>query len=88
MKGSYFSETEIVSILKENEAGMTVKDICRKYGISDSTYYKWKTKYCGTVEPAAKKIREMEVQLKRLKRMYADIALENYALKDFIGKNL
>jgi putative transposase len=88
MKGSSFTETQIISILKENEAGTPAKDICRKHGISDSTFYKWKTRYFGMGEREVKKMREMESQLSRLKRMYADIALENFALKDFIGNKL
>jgi putative transposase len=88
MKGSRFSETQIISILKETEAGMLVKDVCRKHGISDATYYKWKSKYGGMAASDLKRMKEMEAELSRLKRMYADIALENHALKDLIEKKL
>ena len=88
MKSSRFSETQIISILKETEAGMLVKDVCRKHGISDATYYKWKSKYGGMAASDLKRMKEMEAELSRLKRMYADMALENHALKDLIEKKL
>jgi len=88
MKGSRFSETQIISILKETETGMLVKDVCRKHGISDATYYKWKSKYGGMAASDLKRMKEMEAELSRLKRMYADMALENHALKDLIEKKL
>ena len=88
MKGSRFSETQIISILKETEAGLLVKDVCRKHGISDATYYKWKSKYGGMAASDLKRMKEMEGELSRLKRMYADMALENHALKDLIEKKL
>jgi len=88
MKGSRFSETQIISILKETEAGMLVKDVCRKHGISDATYYKWKSKYGGMAASDLKRMKEMEAELSRLKRMYAEMALENHALKDLIEKKL
>jgi putative transposase len=88
MKGSRFSETQIISILKETEAGILVKDVCRKHGISDATYYKWKSKYGGMSASDLKRMKEMESELSRLKRMYADMALENHALKDLIEKKL
>jgi putative transposase len=88
MKGSRFSETQIIAILKETEAGMLVKDVCRKHGISDATYYKWKSKYGGMAASDLKRMKEMEAELSRLKRMYADMALENHALKDLIEKKL
>ena len=88
MKGSRFSETQIIAILKETEAGMLVKDVCRKHGISEATYYKWKSKYGGMAASDLKRMKEMEAELSRLKRMYADMALENHALKDLIEKKL
>jgi putative transposase len=88
MKGSRFTETQIISILKETEAGLLVKDVCRKHGISDATYYKWKSKYGGMAASDLKRMKEMEAELSRLKRMYADMALENHALKDLIEKKL
>ena len=88
MKKSRFTETQIVAILKEADSGMLVKDICRKHGISDATYYNWKSKYGGMSASDLKRMKEMERELSQLKRMYADMALENKALKDLIEKKL
>lgn len=88
MKRSRFTETQIISILKEADAGVLVRDICRKHGISDATYYNWKSKYGGMSASDLKRLKEMEQELSQLKRMYADMALENRALKDLIEKKL
>lgn len=88
MKKTRFTETQIIAILKEVEAGMLVKDVCRTHGISDATYYNWKSKYGGMAVSDLKRMKEMEVELSRLKRMYADMALENRAMKDLIEKKL
>ena len=88
MKHSRFTETQIVAILKEADAGITVKEICRNHGISDATYYNWKSKYGGMNASDLKRMKEMEQELSQLKRMYADMALENRALKDLIEKKL
>ena len=88
MKKARFTETQIVSILKEADAGMMVKDICRKYGISDATYYNWKSKYGGMDASELKRVKDLERELCQLKRMYADLALENRAMKDLIEKKL
>lgn len=88
MKSSRFTETQIIAILKEADAGILVKDICRKHGISDATYYNWKSKYGGMAASDLKRMKEMETELSKLKRMYADLALENRALKDLIEKKL
>ena len=88
MKRSRFSETHIVGILKEADAGMQVKEICRKYGISDATYYAWKKKYGGLEVSDVRRLRELEAENAKLKRMYADLSLENDALKDLISKKL
>jgi len=88
MKSSRFTETQIIAILKEADAGVLVKDICRKHGISDATYYNWKSKYGGMAASDLKRLKEMEAELSKLKRMYADLALENQALKDLIEKKL
>jgi putative transposase len=88
MKKSRFTETQIIGILKEADAGIPVKEICRSHGISDATYYNWKSKYGGMNASDLKRLKEMERELSQLKRMYADIAMENRALKDLIEKKL
>jgi putative transposase len=88
MKKTRFTDTQIVGILKEADAGVQVKDICRTHGISDATYYNWKSKYGGMEASDLKRMKELEVELSQLKRMYADLALENRGLKDLLGKKL
>ena len=88
MKKSRFSEQQIISILKQADAGVKVHDICRQHGISDATYYKWKSKYGGMEASDIKRLREVEAENSKLKRMFADLALENRALKDLIEKKL
>lgn len=88
MKTSKFTETQIISILKESEAGIAVKEVCRKHGISSACYYQWKSKYGGLSASELKRIKELEVENAKLKRLYAELALENHALKDVIEKKL
>jgi putative transposase len=88
MKRSRFTETQIIAILKEADSGVTVKDLCRKHGISDATYYKWKSKYGGLDASDLKRLRELEAENSQLKRMYAELSLENNALKELITKKL
>ena len=88
MRKSRFSETQIIAILKEADAGMKIGELCRKHGISDATYYKWKSKYGGMEASDLKRVRELEAENAKLKRMYADLALENTAMKDLIAKKL
>ncbi len=88
MKKSRFTETQIVAILNEADAGIAVKDICRKHGIAPATYYKWKSKYGGLSASELKRINELEAENNKLKRMFADLSLENDALKSLIEKKL
>ena len=88
MKRSRFTEKQIISILKEADVGMSVNELCRKHGISDATFYNRKSKYGGMSASELKRLREIEQENAKLKRMYADLALENTALRDLIEKKL
>ncbi len=88
MKTSRFNETQIIAILKQGDAGIKVKDLCRAHGISDATSYNWKAKYGGLEASDLKRLKETESELSKLKRMDADLALENRALNDLIEKKL
>jgi len=88
MKKSRFTESQIVSILKQADAGLPVKDICRQAGISSATYYQWKSKYGGMEASDLKRVKELEAENARLKRLYAELALDNAAMKDLIAKKL
>lgn len=88
MRKSKFSENQIIAILKEVEQGRTVKDVCREHTVSEATYYQWKAKYGGMQASDVKKLRDLEDENRRLKQMYADLSLENRALKDVIAKKL
>jgi putative transposase len=88
MKQSKFSESQIVAILREGDAGVPVAEILRKHGISSATYYKWKAKYAGVEVSDLKRMRELEAENAKLKRMYADLALENTAIKDILNRKL
>lgn len=88
MKKSRFTEMQIVEILKEGDSGIPLQDVWRKHGISSGTYYKWKARYGGLDIHELKRMKETDAENSRLKRMYADLALENRALKDLIEKKL
>jgi len=88
MKKSRFTESQIVAILKEGEAGMPVAQLTRKHGISAATYYHWKSKYAGAGVAELKRLRELEAENGKLKRMYADLALENAAIKEVLNRKL
>jgi putative transposase len=85
MKKSRFSESQIIGILKEVEAGRLVKDVCRERGISDATYYQWKSRYGGMEASDIKRLRELEGENRKLKMMVADLSLENRAIKEVFG---
>ena len=86
MKRNRFSEEQIIGILKEHEAGIAVSDLCRKHGVSDASIYKWKAKFGGMDVSEAKKLRGLEEENSKLKRLLADAMLDNVALKDLLGK--
>jgi putative transposase len=88
MKRSRFTEHQILAALKEADAGATVKDLCRRHGISPATYYQWKSKYAGLLASDLKKMRELERENGRLKQLYAETSLENQALKELIHRKL
>ena len=88
MRKSKFSETQIVGILKEAEAGVAVNDLLRTHGISRATFFKWRSKYGGVSVSDVTRLRELETENAKLKRMYADLALENAAIKDVLARKL
>ena len=88
MKKSRLSEVQIVKVLKQQESRVSVKELCKEYGVSAATFYNWKSKYGGMDAPQLKKLQEMESELSRYKQMYAELAHQNYALKDLIEKKL
>lgn len=86
MKKSRFTETQVVAILREGDSGVNVSELCRKHGISNATYYKWKSKFGGLDASDLKRLKELEAENGELKRMYADLSLENKGLKSLIEK--
>lgn len=86
--GGITTETQIVKILKEVESGRLVKEVCREYGISEATYYNWKSKYGGMQASDIKRLKELEDENRRLKQMYAELCLDNRILKDIVEKKL
>jgi putative transposase len=88
MRKSKFTESQIVGILAEGDAGLPVAEICRKHGISNGLYYQWKSRYSGVSVNEFKRVRELESENSRLKKMYAELALENTAIKDVLSRTL
>ena len=87
MRRSRYSEEQIVALLKEHEAGVGTDELCRRHGISQQTFYRWKAKYGGLEAGDAHRLKAVEEENRRLKRLVADLALDNAALKDVLAKN-
>jgi putative transposase len=86
VKKKRFSEEQIIAVLKEAEAGAKVADLCRKHGISDATFYNWKAKYAGMTVAELRRLRELEAENAKLKRIVAEQVLDISALKDLLGR--
>lgn len=86
MKGSRFKEEQIISILREQESGMKMAEVCRRHGISSATFYKWKAKYGGLDVSDARRLRMLEAENAKLKRLLAEAILDNTMLKDIAAK--
>ena len=86
MKASKFTEAQIAFVLKQAEDGTPVAEVCRKAGISDATFYNWRKRYAGLMPSEMKRLRQLEEENAKLKRMLADSMLDNVALKDLLGK--
>ena len=86
MKRNSWSEEQIIGVLKEHEAGAKAADLCRKHGMSEATFYAWKSKFGGLEVSEAKRLRSLEDENTKLKRLLADAMLDNAALKDLLGK--
>jgi putative transposase len=87
MKRSRFSEEQIIGVLKEHQAGMSAVDLCRKHGISDATFYKWRSKYGGMEVSDARKLRALEAENAKLKKLLAESVMDVSTLKEMLGKN-
>jgi putative transposase len=88
VKKSRFSEEKIIAVLKQAEAGVKAAELCRKHGISQATLYNWKAKYGGMEPSQLRRLKELEAENNRLKRMYADLSLTHHALQDAVQKKL
>ena len=88
MRKRRFTEQQIIKVLKQVEGGRSVQNVCREYGVSQATYYNWKAKYGGMEASDIKRLKEFEAENRRLKQMYANLSLENEALKDILEKKI
>ena len=86
MKKSRYTESQIIAVLKEVDASKKVEEVCRQHGISSATYYNWKSKYGGMEASDVKRLKELEEENAKLKKMFADVSLENHAIKELFAK--
>jgi len=86
MKAKRFTEEQIIAVLKQVEAGAKTKELCRQQGISEATFYNWKAKYAGMTVSEARRLKELEAENSKLKRLLADAELDKAALKDLLGR--
>jgi putative transposase len=86
MKKKRFTEEQIIAVLKESEAGASTKELCRKHGISEPTFYNWKAKYAGMTVSEARRLKELESENTKLKKLLAEAELDKAALKDLLGR--
>jgi putative transposase len=86
MRKSRFSEEKIIRILRQVEAGQQVKDVCREHGVSEATYYRWKSKFGGMDVSEARRLKELEDENRRLKKLVADLSLDKQMLQDVLGR--
>jgi putative transposase len=86
MKRSRFTEEQVIAVLKEHELGVKTAELCRKHGISEATFYNWKSKFGGMDVSEARRLKALEAENAKLKRLLADAMLDNAALKDLLGK--
>ena len=86
MKSKRFSEEQIIAVLKEADAGAKTKELCRRHGISEATFYNWKAKYAGMTVSEVRRLKELEAETSKLKRLLAEAELDKAALKDLLGR--
>ena len=86
MKSKRFSEEQIIAVLKEADAGARTKELCRRHGISEATFYNWKAKYAGMTVSEVRRLKELEAENSKLKRLLAEAELDKAALKDLLGR--
>ena len=86
MRKSRYSEEQIIRVIKQVEAGQKVKDVCREHGVTEQTYYRWKSKYGGLEVSEARRLKELEVENARLKKLVADLSLDNQMLKEVVNR--
>jgi putative transposase len=86
MKSKRFSEEQIIAVLKEADAGAKTKELCRRHGVSEATFYNWKAKYAGMTVSEVRRLKELEAENSKLKRLLAEAELDKAALKDLLGR--